>query len=200
MYAEEDGAEIDGIHNAKEHARYLKSILDYAGVEVNSIGDFGFGKAVLLHEIVKEFKPNRIFALDPSLEAVKNLENKRWIKNRKHKILRNSLENFNDTKIKRPFDLGICNSIFQYIPTKDVSNCYKKLSKLCKYLYFSVPTQLDYEYMKKELHFIDTYANSRKKEFYLKALQPYFSIVSHNLLESKTHIKESGFVYEFFRF
>ena len=53
MYSEEDGSIIDGVHNAKEHARYIKSILNLADVEVTSIADFGFGKGILLREFVK---------------------------------------------------------------------------------------------------------------------------------------------------
>ncbi len=200
MYAEEDGSIIDGIHNAKEHALYTKSILDLGEMDVNSIADFGFGKGILLREFVKVFKPKQILAIDPSKEAFDNLSKQKWLKKVKHKILQTTIENFPQSRNSKPFDLGICNSIFQYISDKDVSSSFVKLSKLCKYIYFSVPTKVDYDYMKKELNFIDPYANSRTKEFYLKTLKPYFTLVSYNLLESKVHMKDSGFTYEFFRF
>lgn len=200
MYAEDDESIIDGIDNAKEHARYLKSILDLGEVFVESIGDFGFGKGILLREIVKEFKPKRIIAIDPSKEANDKLKEQTWIQKYSYKIEQTTLENFKESKIKKPLDLGICNSIFQYISNDDVTPAFEKLARLCKYVYFSVPTKVDYAYMKSELDFIDPYAHVRDKKFYIKAMSPYFTIVSHNLLESKIHIKESGFLYEFFRF
>ena len=159
MYAEDEESIIDGVDNAKEHAKYLKSALTLGEIQVVSIGDFGFGKGILLKEMAKEFKPKRII-----------------------------------------LDLGICNSIFQYIPTDKVSFAFAKLSRLCRYVYFSVPTKVDYEYMKKELDFIDPYAHVRDKKFYLKSISPHFTIVSLNLLESKVYNRESGFLYEFFRF
>lgn len=200
MYAEEDGSIIDGIHNAKEHARYIKSILDLAEMNVNSLADFGFGQGILLREFAKEFKPKQILAIDPSQEAVLNLSKQKWLKKIKHKIIQTTIEEFPESKNGKPFELGICNSIFQYIAQKDVVSSFKKLATLCKYVYFAVPTKLDYDYMKKELNFVDPYANSRTKKFYLNALSPSFTLVSYNLLESKIHAKDSGFTYEFFRF
>ncbi len=200
MYAEDDESIIDGIDNAKEHARYLKSILELGEVFVESIGDFGFGKGILLREIVKEFKPKRIIAIDPSKEANDKLKKEKWLQNCTHKIQQTTLENLDESKIIKPLDLGICNSIFQYISNQDVPLAFAKLARLCKYVYFSVPTKIDYNYMKKELDFIDPYANVRNKKFYLKNIAPHFTIVSLNLLESKIHTKESGFLYEFFRF
>lgn len=200
MYAEDDESIIDGIDNAKEHARYLKSILDLSEVFVESIGDFGFGKGILLREVVKKFKPKQIIAIDPSREANDKLKKQLWIQKYSCNIEQTTLENFKESKIKKPLDLGICNSIFQYISNNDVTPAFEKLAQLCKYVYFSVPTKVDYEYMKNELDFIDPYAYVRNKKFYTKAISPYFTIVSHNLLESKIHTKESGFLYEFFRF
>ena len=200
MYAEDDESIIDGIDNAKEHAKYLKSVLDLGEIQVTSIGDFGFGKGILLKEIAKEFHPERIIAIDPSKEANDKLKKQNWIKKFTHSVQCTTLEELNESKIKTPIDLGICNSIFQYIPTKKVSFAFAKLSRLCKYVYFSVPTKVDYDYMKKELDFIDPYANIRDKSFYLKNMSRHFSIVSLNLLESKVHTRESGFLYEFFRF
>ncbi|KPA24078.1 Methyltransferase domain protein [Leptospira interrogans] len=47
------GTDVDATFNAKEHARYAKSILNLMEINVNSIADFGFGKAILLKEMVK---------------------------------------------------------------------------------------------------------------------------------------------------
>lgn len=197
MYAEEDGSVIDGIHNAREHVRYCKAILDLGEVEVKSIGDFGFGKGVLLKEFAKVFKPMRIIAIDPSKEAIEKLKKQKWINKANTKINKSTLETF---QLKTKLDLGICNSVLQYIPQNDIKNVFQKLAIFCKYVYFSVPTKKDYDYMQKELDFIDPYAHQRTKEFYLNSLSPFFTIVSHNLLESKLRVTQSGFVYDFFRF
>jgi stage III sporulation protein SpoIIIAA len=58
----------------------LKSVLNLGEVNVQSIGDFGFGKGILLREIAKEFNPKRIMAIDPSKEANDNLQKQKWIK------------------------------------------------------------------------------------------------------------------------
>jgi hypothetical protein len=139
-------------------------------------------------------------AIDPSKEANDNLQKQKWIKKYSCTIKQTTLENFKEQELSKPLDLGICNSIFQYIPSSKISFVFSKLSRLCRYLYFSVPTQVDYDYMKSELDFIDPYAQVRDKKFYLKNMKPHFTIVSLNLLESKIHTKESGFLYEFFRF
>jgi hypothetical protein len=200
MYAKEDDAIIDGLDNAKEHAKYLKSILDLAQIPVLTLADFGFGKGILLREIANKFKPKRIIAIDPSLEAIVNLKKQKWIQNSKTTILHTTIQDIPISKIPKTLDLGIFNSILQYIPEKEINPVIKKLSLACKYLYFSVPTSVDYSMMRKEFGFVDPYAFSRTKSFYLKALSPYFTIVSCNLLESKIHIKDSGFSFELFKF
>lgn len=200
MYAEEAGSIIDGVDNAKQHAFYIKSILDLAEVEVLSLCDFGFGNGILLKEFVMKLKPKLIIAIDPSKEAIDQLKKQSWITKLNHKIYQTTIEKLDQSKINKPFDLGICNSIVQYIPNKDITFVFQKMATLCKYLYFSVPTIADYNYMLNELEFTDPYANKRTKKFYLNRLSPYFTIVSYNLLESKSIPSGSGFVYEFFRF
>ena len=78
MYAEDEESIIDGVDNAKEHAKYLKSALTLGEIQVVSIGDFGFGKGILLKEMAKEFKPKRIIAIDPSKEANDKLKKQKW--------------------------------------------------------------------------------------------------------------------------
>lgn len=198
MYAEEEGSIIDGIHNAKDHAAYIYHTLKLADFAVKTLADFGFGKGILLKEFASKFKPSKILALDPSREMVEELKKSSWIRKYNSKIIHATLQDY-DHKKGKPFDLVICNSILQYIPDKEVSEVFKKLSLLAKYVYFAVPTERDYEYMKREMDFVDPYAFNRPKEFYVKAISPYFTGVSLNLLESRALIKESGFVYEFFR-
>lgn len=200
MYAEDEESIIDGIDNAKEHAKYLKAVLKLGEISVTSIGDFGFGKGILLKEIANQLKPQRIIAIDPSKEANDKLKNQKWIQKYSYQIKQTTLEQFEEKNISLPLDIGICNSVFQYIASKNISTAFEKLARLCRYVYFSVPTKVDYAYMQKELDFIDPYSNIRNKNFYLKSMSSHFTIVSLNLLESKLYAKESGFLYEFFRF
>ena len=94
----------------------------------------------------------------------------------------------------------ICNSVLQYLPKNNVEGAFEKLAHISKYVYVSIPTAKDYEYMKKELNFTDPYAYSRDRKFYLKSWKNHFYAVSHNLLESKYTIKKPPFLFELFRY
>ncbi|MBT6325876.1 MAG: hypothetical protein HOJ35_07895 [Bdellovibrionales bacterium] len=59
-----DPNSMDGIGNAKDHVRYLKALLTLDNVKINSIIDFGFGKSVLLKEMIRDLIPIRQLALN----------------------------------------------------------------------------------------------------------------------------------------
>lgn len=201
MYAEDDESIIDGVYNAENHAKYVYELFQLFEISVKSLGDMGFGLGVLLREFAMRFKPKQIVAVDPSDESINNLLNKKWHKSFNIAIQKSTIEDFNISYLsENPLDLLICNSVIQYIPNKNMILIFEKLSKICKYLYISIPTDEDYKYMKEYLNFSDPYAYSRKKKFYLNSWNKYFSIVSHNLLESKFHVAESPFLFELFRF
>lgn len=192
------GIDIDGIYNSKEHVQYIYALFTLCEIKINSIADFGFGKANLLKDFVKKFNPERVIAIDPSLEMVEKLYRAKWLNNLDITISRTSLQEFNITYLKdNPVDFSICNSVFQYIE-KDLEKIFKKLSLITKYLYFSVPTDNDYFRMKKELGFQDPYAYKRPLKFYLTSMRPHFTIVSFNLLESN-YFGGTNFPDEFYR-
>ncbi|MCB1191415.1 MAG: class I SAM-dependent methyltransferase [Leptospiraceae bacterium] len=194
-----DEIDIDGTYNSKDHARYIASLFTLCEIEVYSMADFGFGKANLLEDFVKLLKPDKVYAIEPSWEMVDKLSKSRWISGLDISIIHSSIQDFTILNIEQnPLDFTICNSVFQYIG-RDIENMFQKLSRITKYLYFSVPTDKDYDRMKKELGFNDPYAYQRPLHFYMEALKPHFTVVSFNLLESKC-FDSTGFPDELYRF
>nr|WP_165783264.1 class I SAM-dependent methyltransferase [Leptospira barantonii] len=192
------GTDVDATFNAKEHARYAKSILNLMEIPVNSIADFGFGKAILLKEMVKIFKPGRVLAIDPSEQMLDELLAQKWIRAWNMSVLNTTVQDLDLSYfVHLPFDLGICNSVVQYIDG-DLRPVFEKLHKIVKYLYFSVPTKADYIRMKKDIYFEDPYAHVRTKKQYLKMIEPYFRRVGFNLLESRLIGEASRFTDEMF--
>ncbi len=201
MYAEDEESVIDGIFNAENHARYVLELFSLMEIKIGSVGDFGFGLGVLLKEFVKQLKPRRVVAIDPSLESVNGLLKQKWHKKLEIAIKQSTIEEFDSSYLKKnPLDLVICNSVIQYLPSKNVEGAFEKLAHISKYIYLSIPTSNDYEYMKKEFNFTDPYAYSRSRSFYLKSWKNHFHVVSHNVLESKYNVKQSPFLFELFRY
>lgn len=196
-----DGYDIDGHFNAKQHARYAKSLMDLMDCKVQSLGDFGFGKGVLLREFTKVFKPARVVAVEPSPERVEELRKQKWTSSTHIQIHNTGLENFQPPYLSyAPLDLGICNSVVQYIPEKELKLVVENLAKFTKFLYFTVPTKEDYKRMKKEIGFEDPYAFQRSLKYYRNLLSPFFHFVSFNLLESKKSPDPVVFSAEIFQF
>lgn len=201
MYADDDESVIDGLYNAKEHAEYIKSIFRLQDTEVHSLGDFGFGLGALLQETSLALNVSRIVALDISIDCVNRLMKQSWHSKKDIAILNASIEDYESPYLeKHPLDLIIFNSVMQYIPDRSVKSVFKKLSKYCKYLYFCAPTDKDYDLMKEVMDFTDPYAYSRPLSFYRKSWKQYFTAVGLNLLESRSNVKDSPFVFELYRY
>lgn len=80
----------------------------------------------------------------------------------KFHLYHESLETLKLPKLeKEPVELGICNSVIQYLPDGMIPGVLEKMAKYCNYLYFTVPTNEDYAVMKEEMSFTDPYAFSR---------------------------------------
>ncbi|EOQ94847.1 methyltransferase domain protein [Leptospira wolbachii serovar Codice str. CDC] len=195
-----NGLDVDGSYNAKQHAEYLKTLFQLMEIPVYKMADFGFGKAILLREMVKTFSPVKVYAVDASKEAYEDLKKKDWVKRSdKFHLYHESLETFKLPKLeKEPVELGICNSVIQYLPDTMIPGVLEKMAKYCNYLYFTVPTNEDYAVMKEEMSFTDPYAFSRTKKKYRKWISRDFEIVGYNLLQSKW-LGEKGFKEDFFR-
>jgi hypothetical protein len=190
---------MDCVSNAREYARYIHSLMELIKLRVTRLADFGFGLGYLVCETVKLLKPIDIYLLEPSQYAFHKLKDADWIHN--YKIIK---DNIRLEKFKVPpltFQLGLCNSIFQYIDDKHIEKVTKKLAKSVLYLYFSVPTIEEYNQMYKENKFQDPWAIQRKSKFYKELLNEYFTFVSWRFLESKFHVTEevSMFDDELFR-
>jgi hypothetical protein len=185
---------MDGIGNAKEHVNYLKAFLKIEHVDISTIVDLGFGYAHLFREMLKAFIPHRAVGIEPSPFA--------FHKARIHKLLpaeSTDLQLFEedlvtwcrtDRKKNNQFDLGICTSVFQYLTDKELKEIIPILSKRIKYLYLTVPTEIELGRQVSELEFKDEYAIHRSREKYHKLLRPHFTFISSRVLESKSFFNE----------
>ena len=177
------GESIDGDHNARAHAQYLYHLLQLVQVEVGSLADFGCGKGRLLYELLRIFAPRRVVAIDSSQYAIRYLRQQSWLQKYSLKPKRQDLVDFSVPK--RAFDLGVCNSVLQYVEEAEVKTIIAKLAHSCRYLYLHVPCQEDYEILQQQLDFSDPWAKARPVQFYESLLQPYFVRVSWGLWESR---------------
>lgn len=180
-----DLEEMDGVVNASSHVRYVKGYFDVEDIELNSIIDFGFGLGYLFREFLKNLKPDYALGLEPSSYAFS--KGKKLLKNYQVKLREEDLASWCNRKEKKIYDLGICTSIFQYLKNDEIRQALPIISKKVKFLYFSVPTDLEQDRSKKELDFVDQYAFRRSREEYLELINPHFTIVSGRILESKIY-------------
>ncbi len=184
---------MDGIGNAKEHAKYLEAYFRLDLINVSSIVDFGCGSGHLLKAFIKTFMPYKVVGIEPSEFAFNKLsENKfKIVDNMNVKLFNESIQQWceSDRKIQR-FDLGICTSVFQYLTEKEIKDILPVIAERVKYLYFTVPTKTELERQVDDLEFFDTYAIRRPQKFYLNLLKKHFTIVSSRVLESKTYFNK----------
>ena len=198
--------EMDNICNAKEHVRYIQSLFYLEQISIHSIIDFGFGLGFLFDEAINTFRPQRVEAIEPSkfaFDQVKDrIEKPEHVKKFKLKNidLLTWCKEINTTD--KAFDFGICTSVFQYLTDDEVMEVLPILSRQVRYLYFSVPTDIEYERQIKEYDFFDEFSYHRKREKYLKWIKPYFTVVSSRLLESKHYFDDDNtqFREQLFRF
>jgi len=185
---------MDGIGNARDHARYLKSFLAIEHVDISSIVDLGFGYGHLFREMLKTFIPHRAVGIEPSPYAFKRakLDKLRPVESTDLKLYEEDLITWcrTDRKKNNNFDLGICTSVFQYLTDKELKEIAPILGQRIKYLYLTVPTNIELGRQVSELEFKDEYAIHRTREQYQKILRPHFTFVSSRVLESKTYFNE----------
>lgn len=184
---------MDGIGNVKDHSRYLSAYFNLEGVEVDSLIDFGCGFGHLVGEMLKKFGPIKVTALEPSPFAYKKLLKR--IERFHHpdfKAYPLSLQQWfaEQKNLKNVYDLGLCNSVFQYVSDNDLKKVIPLMSKTVRFLYLTVPTNEELSRQVDELGFKDEYAIHRSREFYQKLLRPHFTFISSRVLESKFHFDE----------
>ncbi|MCX7997328.1 MAG: class I SAM-dependent methyltransferase [Leptospiraceae bacterium] len=201
LYVEDEDSVIDGLFNSYLHAKYAKSLFDLVDYKISTLCDIGFGLGFMLRDFCKVFKPKFVLGLEPSFYCIEKLQKHTWYKKLNLVIINNTFQNWDATHYKKePFDLTVINSVIQYFPSTTLEADIQKLSEISKFVYLTLPTKKDYIEMKKELNFVDPYANARTGKFYKKLFSKYFYFISYNLLESKCNSKESPFTYELFRF
>lgn len=198
--------EMDNIMNAREHAAYMKAIFALESVDISSVIDLGFGLGILFEEVMKTFVPYRAHGIEPSKHAY-DLVVKRDIRPTESTKL--VMENTDlvtwatkPVKKERIFDLGLCTSVLQYLSDEEIKIVMPVLAQRVRYLYLSVPTDLEFKQQIEEVEFHDEYAIHRSREKYLKLIRPHFTFISSRLLESKIHTEEdlSSFTDLLFRF
>ncbi len=187
---------MDGIGNANDHAKYLKSFFDLELIDISSIVDLGFGYGYLFQKMLKTFIPYKACGIEPSLYAYNKARARKLkpVDSTKLDLYNESIQQWckrADTN-KQRFDLALCNSVFQYIEKKDLEEIVAILSKRVKYLYLTVPTDIELERQVDELDFNDTYAIRRSRKFYRNILTKHFTNISSKLWESKYYFDEKS--------
>lgn len=188
-----DPMSMDGIGNAKDHVRYLKSFLAIEHVDISSLIDLGFGYGHLFREMMKTFIPHKAVGIEPSPFAfLKAKPDKlRPVPTTELKLYQEDLLTWCKTERKNnQFDLGICTSVFQYLSNKDLKVVLPILARRIKYLYLTVPTNVELGRQVSELEFKDEYAIHRTRDKYQKLISPHFTFIGSRILESKFYFSE----------
>lgn len=185
---------MDGVFNARIHADYLHALFALDGIEIDSILDVGFGLGYLLGAVLDRFKPRHAVGLEPSLHAFDRGQ-KRLNAPSKTQLkllpIDASAWCLQSTK-PRCFDLGICTSVFQYLSDMQIEEILPVLAERVKFLYFTVPTDLEAARLSAQYSFVDSYARRRTRKRYNNMLAPYFTVVGNRLLESKNYFDENN--------
>jgi hypothetical protein len=193
-YSEPDT--MDGIGNAKEHVKYIKSVFDIEHIDISSIIDFGFGYGVMLKKLLKAYIPYKACGIEPSKLAFNKVKEKKIkpVESTNLYLYNEDLKTWCERKDSKRlhFDLGICMSVFQYIPNKDLDLILSKMAERVKYLYLTVPTDIELDKQIEDLEFHDHYAIRRSRDYYQKKIGKYFTFISSRVLESKVYFDESS--------
>lgn len=179
---------MDGIGNADRHADYLRSLFALDDIQIRSVIDLGFGLGYLFRAVLETFKPYAAYGIEPSTHA--------FTRARQGPLRETGakLENIDlQTWAGRPsrtYDLGICTSVLQYLSDADLRRCLPVMAKRIRYLYVTVPTDVELVRQARELDFRDPFALRRSRQAYRRRLGAHFTFVSSRLLESKVHFDE----------
>ncbi|MEM7128126.1 MAG: class I SAM-dependent methyltransferase [Chloroflexota bacterium] len=200
---------MDGIYNSRGRALALKALLDSEYFEVATLVDLGFGLGALFKEMINVFMPHIVIGLEPSPYAYNRLQQVMQnmeltdIESIQIQLLRMDISQWCQQESQpAEFDLGICTSVFQYLSDAEIQASLPIMAERIRYLYFSVPTDLELLFQREELQFHDPYAISRSKAVYHAMIQDHFTIVSNRVLESKRHFSANtsyftDFLYRF---
>lgn len=195
---------MDGIFNAKEYAQATRQLFVDERIHVSQLVALGFGLGHLFREMLVAFHPYEAVGIEPSAHAFHSVKPAQ-LRAGLHTQLtleQTDLVSWCDLPPpQEPFDLGLCSSVFQYLADEEIEMALPVMARRIKYLFFSVPTDIELAFQAKHLDLDDTYAFSRPKERYLEWLSDHFTIVSRRILESKVHfnLRNSPFNDDLFR-
>lgn len=184
---------MDCIGNASNHVKYLKALFTLEMVDVSSIIDLGFGYGVLFQKMLKAFDPYKAcgvesseYAFNKGLKRLKSFENLT--------LYNETIESWCSRKEskKNNFDLGICTSVMQYLEDEELEFIIPILAMRIKYLYLTVPTDIELQRQVDELNFKDRYAIRRPKEKYYQIIKKHFICISSKVWESKYYFNEKN--------
>lgn len=185
--------EMDGIGNAADHAAYLKAFFSLEQVEIKSVIDLGYGLGFLGHAVAKAFRPWRFHGIEPSPSAYEQGQKRfRRLSEIKYKFECTDLLTWSERQAAqtRWFDLALCSSVFQYLSNDEIKAVLPTLARMARYLYLTVPTDLELDKQIQVLKFYDEAAIRRTREEYLEMLRPHYTLVSSRIWESKIHFNE----------
>lgn len=189
-----ESEEMDGIGNAAEHAEYLKHLFGLEFIDISSVLDLGAGLGHLFEAVLKTFMPYKAMAIEPSDFAYKALSQRslKPVESTRLELLQMDLRTWASKggKFNKHFDLTLCTSVLQYLEEDEIDELLPILSERTKYLYLTVPTDVELARQREDLDFDDQYAIPRTRAWYQKKLKPHFTFVAHRLLESKVHFDE----------
>lgn len=185
---------MDGIGNANDHVKYLKSFLDLELIDISSIIDLGFGYGYLFQKMMKAFIPYKACGIEPSKFAFDKARARKLkpVESTKLTLYNETIQdwcNRANSNANR-FDLALCNSVLQYIEQEDLETILPIMASRVKYLYLSVPTDKELDRQIEDLDFNDTYALRRSREFYREIIGKHFTNISSKLWESKSYFNE----------
>lgn len=187
--------DMDGIGNSDVHIQYIKSLFGIEYIDINSIMDFGFGLGHLFEGLLKEFIPYKACGIEPSEFAFKKVleRNISPAQSTKFKLEKTDIVTWCQANKKmKNFDLGICTSVFQYLSDEEIKICLPIMAQRCKYIYFSVPTDIELDRQISEVEFKDEYAIRRSRKRYQDLISPHFTFISSRVLESKVQFNEEN--------
>lgn len=184
---------MDAIGNVKDHVNYIRAFFSLENVDISSIADLGFGHGVLFRKLMKAYLPFKATGIEPSAFVFKKAKIDKWrpVPSTELSLLHMDLKAWCQTHESHIYDLGICMSVFQYIKDADLKIILPVLAKRFRYLYFTVPTDIEYQRQLEDHEFSDAWAIKRTQAQYMKLIKPYFTFVSNRVLESKLHFDES---------
>lgn len=180
-----DPQSIDGIGNAKDHSRYLRAFFELEGFQIKTLLDLGFGPGQLFKEMIRTFRPKKALGLEPSTHIFEKFRPAPGVR-----VLHTDILQWCQRPSSQVYDLALCTSVLQYLSDRELKAALPILATRIRYLYLTVPTDVEYQRQNQEQAFRDPYAKVRTRSQYLRLLRPHFTFLSLRVLESKHFYSE----------